>query len=144
MPASIAACSTVLPFSTVTERPSIVSVTVSISVQGYNVRRGRGTEVRENTERISHRDTETRREDVFLCVFVSLWRDHSAISAGSVFFYGINVNLLCAVIARMARCSAEGKAGAGGQPVLDDRFVLRDDHFFDAAVKNWLTTGSRL
>src|SRR5262245_8654422 len=31
MPLSIAACSTVLPFSTVTCRPSIVSVTVSIS-----------------------------------------------------------------------------------------------------------------
>ena len=33
MPLSIAACRTVLPFSTVTCRPSIVSVTVSISLQ---------------------------------------------------------------------------------------------------------------
>src|SRR5690349_4409355 len=35
MPLSIAACSTVLPFSTVTGRPSIVSVTVSISSKSY-------------------------------------------------------------------------------------------------------------
>src|SRR5437773_2204636 len=33
MPASMAACRTVLPFSTVTDRPSIVSVTVSITFE---------------------------------------------------------------------------------------------------------------
>src|SRR5688572_28525728 len=35
MPCSMAACSTVLPFSTVSGRPSIVSVTVSISQRSY-------------------------------------------------------------------------------------------------------------
>ena len=37
MPLSMAACRTVLPFSTVTCRPSIVSVTVSISLQSYRI-----------------------------------------------------------------------------------------------------------
>src|SRR5258708_17502994 len=36
MPCSIAACSTVLPFSTVSCRPSIERVTVSISYRSYN------------------------------------------------------------------------------------------------------------
>ena len=40
MPFSIAACRTVLPFSTVTCRPSIVSVTVSISFDHINEFRG--------------------------------------------------------------------------------------------------------
>src|SRR2546422_11063132 len=35
MPFSIAACRTVLPFSTVTARPSIVSVTVPITSRSY-------------------------------------------------------------------------------------------------------------
>src|SRR5581483_4086555 len=39
MPLSIAACRTVLPFSTVTCRPSIVSVTVSINVKNTTINR---------------------------------------------------------------------------------------------------------
>src|SRR5262245_33560930 len=38
MPLSMAACRTVLPFSTVTHRPSMVSVTVSITARSYQVR----------------------------------------------------------------------------------------------------------
>ena len=42
MPLSMAACRTVLPFSTVTCRPSIVSVTVSISDRSYQPSRRAG------------------------------------------------------------------------------------------------------
>jgi hypothetical protein len=37
MPASIAACRTVLPFSTVTRAPSIVNVTVSINIKNITI-----------------------------------------------------------------------------------------------------------